>query len=87
MMRAPVTAGHAGPGGPHIETTELFTCWTRQESQHPPDHRSHNRIIAAGTSPAEVAAAEVFESAAPSTVTVWVAPHAPHTGAYDTHPE
>lgn len=44
-------------------------------------------IIAAGTSPAEIAAAEVFDATAPGDVEVWIAPDASHTGAYDAYPE
>lgn len=44
-------------------------------------------IIAAGTLPPEVDAAHVFQSAAPDSVELWIAPDAGHTTAYDTYPE
>jgi dienelactone hydrolase len=44
-------------------------------------------IIAAGTQPAEIAAAQAFHDAAPESVEVWIAPGAGHTTAYDTHPD
>jgi dienelactone hydrolase len=43
-------------------------------------------IIAAGTQPAEIDAAHVFQSAADS-VEVWIAPDAGHTTAYDIYPD
>jgi dienelactone hydrolase len=43
-------------------------------------------VIAAGTQPAEIDAAEVFEAASPRTVEVWVADGAGHTTAYDVQP-
>jgi dienelactone hydrolase len=43
-------------------------------------------IIAAGTQPAEIAAAEVFEAASPATVDVWIADGAGHTTAHDILP-
>jgi len=43
-------------------------------------------IIAAGTQPAEVAAAHAFEATSPASVEVWVASDAGHTKAYSTYP-
>ena len=43
-------------------------------------------IIAAGTQPAEIAAAHAFHDAAPGSVDIWIAPGAGHTAAYDTQP-
>jgi dienelactone hydrolase len=43
-------------------------------------------IIAAGTQPPEIAAARVFQAAAPDSVELWIAPGAGHTEAYDVHP-
>jgi dienelactone hydrolase len=43
-------------------------------------------IIAAGTQPAEIAAAHTFHDAAPGSVDIWIAPDAGHTTAYDTQP-
>ena len=43
-------------------------------------------IIAAGTQPAEIAAAHTFHDVAPSSVDMWIAPGAGHTLAYDTQP-
>jgi pimeloyl-ACP methyl ester carboxylesterase len=43
-------------------------------------------IIAAGTQPAEIAAAKAFRDVAPGSVEVWIAPDAGHTTAYDTQP-
>jgi pimeloyl-ACP methyl ester carboxylesterase len=43
-------------------------------------------VIAAGTQPAEIDAAEVFEAVSPTTVEVWVAEGAGHTTAYDADP-
>ena len=44
-------------------------------------------IISAGTQPAEIAAAQVFDDAAPAVVDVWIAPDASHTTAFRTHPD
>jgi dienelactone hydrolase len=44
-------------------------------------------IISAGTMPAEIAAAQAFQDAAPAAVDVWIAPDASHTTAYRTHPD
>jgi hypothetical protein len=44
-------------------------------------------IISAGTRPWEIAAARVFEEAAPDAVDVWIAPDASHVAAYRTHPD
>ena len=44
-------------------------------------------IISAGTLPAEIAAAQAFEDAAPAEVDVWIAPDASHTTAYRAHPD
>jgi dienelactone hydrolase len=43
-------------------------------------------IIAAGTQPAEIAAARAFHEVAPGSVDMWIAPGAGHTMAYDTQP-
>ena len=44
-------------------------------------------LIAAGTVPAEVAAAAAIEAAAPTVVTTWVASNATHTKAYSLDPD
>jgi hypothetical protein len=43
-------------------------------------------VIAAGTLPAEIAAAATFEALSPTVVTTWIAPGARHTKAYVAHP-
>ncbi|HUP73535.1 MAG TPA: hypothetical protein VM282_10900 [Acidimicrobiales bacterium] len=37
-------------------------------------------LIAAGTMPAEIAAADTFEALSPEVVTMWIAPGAAHEG-------
>ncbi len=44
-------------------------------------------VIAAGTRPTEIAAAGVFKRRAPQRVSVWVAPGAGHTHAFDHYPD
>ena len=43
-------------------------------------------VIAAGTLPAEIAAAATFETLSPAVITTWIAPDAGHTKAYEAHP-
>jgi dienelactone hydrolase len=44
-------------------------------------------LIAAGTAPPEIAAADAFRATAPGHVETWIAPGASHTGAFQLHPD